>query len=94
MGNIGERIVMNFFDRTYVSGFMGTFFTPVYGIGVLLVLYLHDKIKIKNKYFKMLVEFFIYAILLGIVEYIGGVLIENIFNISRVINGLNVYICH
>ncbi|MBQ3021449.1 MAG: hypothetical protein IJD92_04435 [Bacilli bacterium] len=75
IGNVFERIVMYFIDRTYVSGFMGTIFTPIYGIGVLLILYLHKKININNKYLKIFLEFIVFAIILSILEYIGGVLI-------------------
>lgn len=80
LGNIFERVCMYFVDRTYVSGFMGTIFTPIYGIGILFISFIHDKIKINNKVLKIIVEFFIYAILLGIIELIGGILIEKIFN--------------
>ena len=64
----------------YVSGFMGTIFTPVYGIAMIFIVLIHDKLKINNKFIKCIVEFLIYAILLSILELIGGVLIETIFN--------------
>ena len=79
-GNIFERILMYFINRTYVSGFMGTIFTPVYGVAVLIILFVHKRIKMKNKFLKILVEFFIYFILLSILEFISGFLIEKIFN--------------
>ena len=79
-GNIFERIIMFFLDKDYVSGFMGTIFTPIYGIAIILLIYINKKIKINNKLLKIITEFFIYAILLSIIELIGGLLIENIFN--------------
>lgn len=79
-GNIFERIIMFFIDQDYVSGFMGTIFTPIYGIAILLLLFIHKRIKINNKLIKIIIEFFIYAILLSIIELFGGLLIENIFN--------------
>lgn len=79
-GNIFERIMMFFIDKDYISGFMGTIFTPIYGIAILLLLFIHNKIKIKNKLIKILSEFFIYSILLSFIELLGGLLIENIFN--------------
>ena len=79
-GNIFERVCMYFIDRTYVSGFMGTIFTPIYGVAMLLIEYIHNKIKINNKLIKVIVEFLIFGILLGLVELVGGVLIEKIFN--------------
>lgn len=71
---------MYFIERTYVSGFMGSIFTPIYGFAILLITFIHDKIKINNKVLKIIVEFFIYAILLTLIELIGGILIEKIFN--------------
>lgn len=79
-GNIFERILMYFINQDYVSGFMGTIFTPIYGFAILLILFIHKKIKIKNKIIKIIVEFLIYAIVLSIIELLGGLLIENIFN--------------
>ena len=79
-GNIFERCLMFFLDKDYVSGFMGTIFTPIYGIAILLLLFMHNRIKIKNKLINIIVEFFIYAITLSFLELIGGLLIENIFN--------------
>lgn len=79
-GNIFERVCMYFIDRTYVSGFMGSIFTPIYGIGILLITYIHDKLKINNKIIKIIVEFFIFAFILSLIELSGGFLIEKIFN--------------
>ena len=79
-GNIFERVIMNFNNKSYVSGFMGTIFTPIYGIAVLVILNIHKRIKIKNKFLKILVEFLIYVIVLTILEFIGGILIEKVFN--------------
>lgn len=79
-GNLFERIVMYFIDRDYVSGFMGTIFTPIYGIAMLIVLFIHNRIKFPNNFLKIISEFLIYMVILTILEFIGGVMIENIFN--------------
>ena len=79
-GNIFERIIMFFIDKDYISGFMGTIFTPIYGIALLLILFIHKKIKINKKILKIITEFFIFSIVLSLIELIGGLLIENIFN--------------
>ena len=79
-GNIFERILMFFIDKDYISGFMGTIFTPIYGIAILLILFINKKIKINNKFFKFIVEFIIYSITLSFIELLGGIFIENIFN--------------
>lgn len=80
LGNIFERIVMYFIDKTYVSGFMNTIFTPIYGIAIILIIFIHNKINIQNKVIKLLTEFIIFSIILSIIEGIGGILIELIFN--------------
>lgn len=97
-GNVFERILMYFKHTDYVSGFMGTIFTPIYGIAVLVILYIHNRIKIDNKFFKILVEFFLYVVVLSMLEFIGGVLIEKVFNkvywnYSKYKYNLGKYIC-
>lgn len=97
-GNMFERILMYFRHTDYVSGFMGTIFTPIYGIAVLVILYIHNRIKIDNKFFKILVEFLIYVVVLSMLEFIGGVLIEKVFNkvywnYSKYKYNLGKYIC-
>ena len=71
---------MNFIDKSYICGFMGTIFTPIYGIAVLIILNIHKRIKIKNKFIKILIEFLIYIFVLTILEFLGGMLIEKVFN--------------
>ena len=80
LGNIFERIVTAIRHINYNSGFMGTFFTPLYGIGILLILFIHKNIRINNKIIKLIIEFIIFLLILTILEYLGGLLIENIFN--------------
>lgn len=97
-GNMFERILMYFKHTDYVSGFMGTIFTPIYGIAVLVILCIHNRIKIDNKFFKILVEFLIYVVVLSMLEFIGGVLIEKVFNkvywnYSKYKYNLGKYIC-
>ena len=80
LGNIFEKTIMHLMHKTYVSGFMGTIFTPVYGIAILVIIFIHNKIKINNKFFKILLEIIIYGIVLSLLELIGGIMIENTFN--------------
>ena len=79
-GNIFERILMFFIDKDYISGFMGTIFTPIYGVAILLILFIYKKLKINNKLLKIIVEFFIFSLLLSFIELLGGIFIENVFN--------------
>lgn len=80
LGNLFERIIMFFINKNYISGFMGTIFTPIYGIAALIIIYINKKINIKNKLLKVITQFFIFAVILSILEFLGGILIENIFN--------------
>ena len=79
-GNLFERIIMFLGHESYTSGFMGTIFTPIYGIAVLIILFVDTKLKLRNKFLKIIVQFLIYFVLLTCLELVGGVLIENIFN--------------
>lgn len=79
-GNIFERIAMHFINSDYVSGFMGTIFTPIYGLAVLIILCINNKIKIKSKFLKILIEFLTYIVVLSVLELLGGILIEVVFN--------------
>ena len=67
------------------SGFMNGPVTPVYGVGVLVILLVHKYIieKIKcNKLWQIVLTFIICCLLLTIVEFIGGCLLDKIFNIE------------
>lgn len=77
-----ESIVMKFIKSTYDSGFLFGPWTPVYGIGVLVIVFVYNLIKkyIKSEWIKPLLLFLFSALFLTIIEYIGGNLIELIFN--------------
>lgn len=95
--NIGENMLyLNYFfifsiighileSFVYYNGESGILFgwwTPVYGIGVVIILLIHkliDKFKL-NKIFKAILLFFASALILSIIEVIGGYLIEWLFN--------------
>lgn len=83
IGHIIESFVYGFYGGE--SGILYGFYTPIYGIGCVIIigtynLFIKD-IKI-NKYLKALFIFLIGAVLLSIMEYIGGILIEKIFHIT------------
>ena len=70
------------------SGFLYGCWTPVYGIGVVLILLIHkilDKTFKKNnlnKYLKALILFITCCIILSLIEAISGYLLKWIFNIE------------
>lgn len=71
----------------YYNGESGILFgpwTPVYGIGVIIILLIHkflDKFS-KGKFLKMFSLFIASSIILTIIEAIGGYLIEYLFHIT------------
>lgn len=77
IGHILENFVYVHVD----SGILYGFWTPIYGFGVLLILfidYVLKKLKI-NKYLYPFVLFIISAVFLSTLEYIGGTIIENLY---------------
>jgi len=79
-GHILESIIYLF--QKGKSGILFLPWTPIYGIGVVIIIFYYNLIKdkIKNKWIKNMCIFLIGFILLSILELIGGTLIEKIFN--------------
>ena len=78
------HIIESFIYYNGNSGILLGWWTPIYGIGVVIILLINNLIsKIKtNKIIRILILFIMSAILLSIIEAIGGYLIEWIFNYS------------
>lgn len=65
------------------SGILLGPWTPVYGIGTIIILLIHKFLdKSKNKYLKFLLLFILSSIILTIIEAIGGYLIEYLFHVT------------
>ncbi len=83
IGHIIESFVYDIYGGE--SGIFYGFWTPIYGIGCVIIIAVYNlffkDIKM-NKYLKALLIFLINAFLLTIMEYIGGILIEKIFDIT------------
>ncbi len=78
------HFIEGFFYQNGKSGIFYGFYTPIYGIGVIIIILINNlisKLKIK-KIFKVILLFLTCSIILTIMEYIGGKLIEEIFNIT------------
>lgn len=76
IGHIIESLLFN------KSGILFGWWTPIYGIGVLIILLIHkfvDKLKL-NKLLKFITLFFASIIILSLIEWASGSLIELIFN--------------
>lgn len=82
LGHIFESIIFIFLNN---DGYSGIFFgpwTPVYGIGIIIIILINkilDKLNIKL-FSKIILSFFIYAITLSLIEFIGGISIEILFH--------------
>ena len=66
----------------YDSGILYGYWTPVYGIGAVIILYIYNKLK-KKELSNLKIGFLLFIfsfLILTIIEWIGGVLIEKIFN--------------
>lgn len=77
MGHFLENCVYTKVD----SGILYGYWTPIYGLGVLLILgifYIIKK-KVSNKFYRPLLLFLISSITLGIIEFCGGLIIEKVF---------------
>lgn len=85
LGFLLETLFYTFCKWDGGSGFLYGPWTPVYGLGAIIIIIIFDFIfkKIKTKKFLKFIIFFITTcILLSIIELIGGVLIEKIFSIT------------
>ena len=75
------HFIESFFYESGNSGILFGWWTPIYGIGILIILIIFkmlNKINSKN-YIKVILLFFICSILLSSIEVLGGYLIKLIF---------------
>lgn len=82
-GHFLETILFKIFNWDLESGFLYGYWTPVYGLGVVLIIYfskiIFRKLKL-NKFLEIFIFLIIITIVLTIIEFIGGNLLELIFN--------------
>jgi len=80
-----ETIISFFLNSSFKSGILYGPWTPVYGIGAVVILFISNYL-FKNLHMNRLLEtiimFLVVAIVLSFIEALGGVLIEKIFNIT------------
>lgn len=76
------HFIESFFYTNNDSGILFGYWTPIYGIGVVLIIIIYNiilKFKIK-KIYKVILLFFISSIFLASIESLGGYLIKWMFN--------------
>lgn len=79
------HFIENFFYTAKDSGILYGYWTPIYGMGVIITIALFNLInkKVKlNKISKFIITFFIGAIVLSFLEFLSGILIEKLLHIT------------
>lgn len=76
------HIIESFFYTNGDSGILFGYWTPIYGIGAIIILLVNKCVnkEKKSKFFKIVTLFISCAIVLSIIEAIGGYLIKWIFD--------------
>lgn len=85
LGYFLETIVAFLTHTNFKSGILNGWWTPVYGIGAVTILFVSNylfKNLHMNRVLESIIVFFVIAIVLSTIEVLGGVLIEKMFGIS------------
>ena len=84
LGFLLETIRSLFVNSKFTSGIMYGPWTPIYGLGIVLVIlisnYLFSHLHL-SRWVETLITFIIITLVLTLLEWIGGVLIEKIFHV-------------
>lgn len=82
LGHLLETITALITKNGFKSGFLYGWWTPVYGIGAVTILFVSEYL-FKNlhmhRFWETVIMFFVVGIVLSSIEALGGVLIEKIF---------------
>ena len=80
LGFILESIL--FSNSIFNSGILFGPWTPVYGVGVIVISLIHNWLDkhVENKVLRGILLFFLCAITLSIIEWSAGIVIELVFN--------------
>lgn len=82
-GFIFEKLIFLIFNFNSNSGYLHGPYTIIYGIGLTLIFLLYDKFKkIKPVLKKLTISFICGFIVLTLLEFIGGILLKNIYDIQ------------
>lgn len=79
------HFIENIFYTSRDSGILYIYWTPIYGFGSVITIYIYNLIKKKyelKKFKKIIVSFLIGFIILTLLEYLGGFLIERLLRIT------------
>lgn len=82
LGHLLETVFSMLGNNNFKSGFLYGWWTPVYGIGAVTILFISNYL-FKNlhmpRFWETVIMFFVVGIVLSAIEALGGVLIEKIF---------------
>lgn len=101
IGHLYENILFKIIDEKGTSGFLYGYWTPVYGLGAVLILliskYIFKTLKL-NKFLEVLIFALIIFIVLTLIEFLGGHILRFIFhkdfwNYSLLKYNFGKYIC-
>lgn len=85
LGYLLETLCALIFKYNFNSGILYSIWTPIYGIGALTIIiiskYLFRNLHLKRIY-ETFIVFIIITIILTFIEWLGGTIIEKIFNIT------------
>ena len=79
------HFIENIFYTSRDSGILYGYWTPIYGFGTIITIYIYDLINNKNQFNnikKVLISFLIGFIILTALEFLGGYSIERLLKIS------------
>lgn len=85
IGYILETICYNIFSWSGESGILYGPWTPLYGFGVIIIILISNFVLKKykcNKFLKTMLIFIYCFIFLSLIELIGGLLVEKLFNVT------------
>lgn len=85
IGFLFENVVSKITGNNFESGILYGPFTPIYGIGVILILVLSKHFFLNlhlPRWKETIIVFFLLIIVLTFIEWIGGVLIEWLFGVT------------
>ena len=101
IGHLYETILFKIIDQKGTSGFLYGYWTPVYGLGAVLILfiskYIFKTLKL-NKFLEILIFAIVIFVVLTLIEFIGGHILNFIFhkdfwNYSLLKYNFGKYIC-
>lgn len=82
IGHLLETLIFKIFNWNLESGFLYGYWTPVYGLGVVLIIAISNclfkKLKL-NKLLEVIIFMVVITLVLTLIEFVGGNLLEMIF---------------